>query len=431
VTPVHSLTSPPALLLWAWLAVAAIRALPILDFIEPVSIDVWLVLGACYAAFSAAFALTCRPIWPAAPVPRRLPAPITSLVYAFSATGLIGALARGIDFYFLRGLDYSEGLGAVRLANVELVGEEAGARGLAAIGRILIAFSTVAAMATILRFEALSKGARCAALGSLAVAVAVSILEGGRNTLAINLALMACCFLIRWLVGKPAIPGGLVGRAGLAGVAIVAVVFFSYIFVDRSEALGRSLADALTALEASFNVQVSEQLKDADGGLLLGAAVSLAGLALYVGNGVNELNWVMEWLNANSLAMGAYNLDMPVVALQRMGFDVARFNADLLYRPGVYITAFGELMLDFGVAGTVLILGLIGAAVGRAWYLARRRDSIGMELGLAFAVAWLIATPLYSIVAGFFSVLLAVAVFSLAIAARRPRAGLHVRPVHG
>jgi len=79
----------------------------------------------------------------------------------------------------------------------------------------------------------------------------------------------------------------------------------------------------------------------------------------------------------------------------------------------------------------VLILGLIGAAVGRAWYLARRRDSIGMELGLAFAVAWLIATPLYSIVAGFFSVLLAVAVFSLAIAARRPRAGLHVRPVHG
>jgi hypothetical protein len=188
---------------------------------------------------------------------------------------------------------------------------------------------------------------------------------------------------------------------------------FIYVFIDRFEALGHSPGYAITALENGFNVQFSDALVRSNDGLTQGILTGLAATSLYLTHTLNELEWVLEWAKYNDLAGGAYNFNLITLALSRLGLPDWNFPVEKLTRPGVYVSALGELVIDFGVWGSIAMCALIGALIGRKWQQTRRNFNVSDEVWLALGLAALLVSPLYSIIPGFLGTLIGAAFFGL------------------
>jgi len=409
--------SPPVLLTLIWAGIFCLRSLPLMQM-PPLSAATQVLLLGCYAIFIASYAVFHLPL-----VGRNTPRPhstttsslqrIVGTAIWFAAIGLAGALARAFDIYLSRGLDFSEGIAAARLANIAMVSDSgAGQSAMSGIGRLLMGFSSVAAMITVLRYEDFPAHKARLLLVSFAIVLGLSALEGGRNTIAVNCLFLISCLIIRRHKGLEAIPGGAKVRRKIYMLFVSILVFFSYVFIERFDALGHGIVYAFDALESAFDVEFSPALKGSTNNALLTVSVSLAGLSLYATHALNELNWVLEWSRDAELAHGAYNFDLVALLLQRVGLDGLRFDYNTLFRPGVYVTAVGELVIDFGAGGTIGCCAVAGAFFGRAWNDARRKSSCRNDLSLGFGLAFLMASPLYSIAPGFLNVIGALLLFA-------------------
>lgn len=356
---------------------------------------------------------------------------LTTFVLIFACIGALGALMRVYDFLFLRGLDYSAGLGAARLENMRLV-EEAGAgtNYLSAISRSLIGFSSVAAMLVFLRFEQFKWDTIRIALLSFATVLGASALEGGRNTIAVNFVLIASCIITRKALGKRGLPEHKNLKRAINIGVLLSLALLSYIWIDRLEAVGHEGQAATAALETVFDMKFADWISqlqiDGVGGILF----TLVGIVFYVIHGVNQMNWLVGSIDSQHLSLGSYNFDLPALALQSISGWNVRFDPSVLERVGVYMTAIGELYIDFGFEGTLLALLAIGYLMGSVWSRMKSSNSVASELLNAWGVAGILVSPLYSILAGFFGVLAVMLLFAVLFGHGRTQSGLsRIAPV--
>lgn len=409
--------SPPLLLTWVWAFVVLLRSQGLVRY-PPLSTESIVFLLFCFAALLFSYVLFAFPMIekPVRVVPAIDPDinRIVSLATAFAIIGLIGALFRGVDIFFGRGLDFSQGIGAARLENISNVEADGAAQNpLAGIARIMSNFSSIAVMALVLRWENFSNFRMRKIVAIFCVVLLLSVLEGGRNTIAVNLVLVGACVIVRRHQGRIGLPGGNAVRRTILLLALAVPTFFIYVFIDRFEALGHGAGYAVTALENGFNVKFSDSVASANGELIQGILTGLAATSLYLTHTLNELEWVLEWVKHNDLASGAYNFYLIALSLSRMGLPDLTFDLATLTRPGVYVSAFGELAIDFGFGGAVAVCALIGALLGRGWLNARRSVSVSVDIWLALGLAGLLVSPLYSIIPAFLGLFIGAALFGL------------------
>jgi hypothetical protein len=148
-------------------------------------------------------------------------------------------------------------------------------------------------------------------------------------------------------------------------------------------------------------------------------ALSVLMVGIYFGHGIDQLAPVFDWVQTNPLGYGRYNLDLVAIALGHAGVPLPRFDFSALPNAGLYYTALGELVFDLGRAGALVVLFLAGLIASGLWHGLRGRERLAPELMLAFALAWLLASPLYSIVSGFLGVIFAMAVFQVVVRLRQ------------
>lgn len=410
-------------LMWTtvvWLSVFLLRHLPLVAFPALRDDVVWfLILG--YFGFTGAymFARSTQ-----LPVHRRLQSGVTSffrvesvhkMILIFAVVGAVGSLARGIDIVFLRGLDYSEGISAARLENIALVGNEGvGTRPLSAIGKLLMGCSTVAIITALLRFEDLSQRLTIFAGLSWILLLILSVFEGGRNTIAVNLLLFGSAGIVRRRNGKRFFPFGVVTRSLARFFLVVVLGYILFVFIDRFSALGYTDDTVVSGIERAYSVEVSPWVKEMPAGPVKSLLLGLVMMIVYICHGLDQLGALFDWLQVGTPGYGRYNLDLMVIALERVGLPVTRFAFADLPKPGLYFTGLGEMFLDLGYAGTLMFLGGAGFWTGTTWRMLRGRNRLMPELLLSFSLCWILASPLYSIFPGFLGVLLAMLIFFVA-----------------
>lgn len=412
---------PTYIVLLTWTAVFVLRALPVATF-PPLTDQVCILLAAGAGLYLLGFFLGRNlPLLPArknrhgtAFSREKQVHDLAKYVVFLALIGALGALIRACDFLLLRGLDYSAGLGAARLENMRLVDEVgAGTNYLSAIGRALIGCSTVAAMLAFLRFEQLPWKVSRLALMSFAFVLAASALEGGRNTIAVNFVFIAACAITRKSLVKKALPDHRMLKQFMKISLLLALALVSYIWIDRMGAIGHESENVTSALETLFNVQFADWINQMEMDSWGSFVFTLVGIVFYFIHGLNEMNWLVDSLQFDQLSWGSYNFDLPTLAIQAItGWNI-RFDADVLERQGIYMTAIGELFIDFGFTGTLISLLIIGYLMGSVWHRMKRADSVSCELLNAWGIAGILVSPLYSVVAGFFNVLGVILIFGI------------------
>jgi hypothetical protein len=405
-----------------WLGVWGCRHAGLVRF-PPLRDDVVAFLGIAYAVFAGCYLLARYVRWgeagsrAAAPrPPSRAPLSLRQAVLLFSLAGAAGALARGADMLLLRGIDYSAGFSAARLANISLVEDAgAGAHPLSAVGKLLMGCASVAMVVAVLRFERLPRVLIVSALASWALLLLLSIVEGGRNTIVVNLVLLASACLVRRRQGKRVLPWRRPLRLLLYAMVVLAVTYTFHVFNERFAALGYTDDTVLDGIETTFSVELAPWLREMPPGPAKNTLLGFVMLVIYIGHGVDQLGAVCDWIAVQPLGWGRYNLDLVVIALERAGLPVAQYDVAALPNPGLYRSALGELILDVGRAGTLVLLGGLGAVVGWVWRKLRRGEFLMAELVAAFALCWIFASPLYSIISGFLGVVISMVAFRLVI----------------
>jgi hypothetical protein len=265
-----------------------------------------------------------------------------------------------------------------------------------------------------LRFEVVSRRVLSCAVASWLLLLSLSVLEGGRNTIAVNLLLLGATGIVRRRRGMRFFPLGAFLRQVVKLSLLGVIGYMLYVFVERFAALGYSDETVVSGIEQTYSVEVALWIKEMAAGPLRNLFLGFVMLLIYIGHGLDQLGALFDWLASGSLGWGRYNLDLVVITLQRAGLPLPRFDFEGLPKPGLYFTAFGEIFLDLGFKGTLLFLAGAGFFTGRAWQVLRRSGRLVSELLLSFALCWILASPLYSILPGFLGVLLAMGAFFVA-----------------
>lgn len=409
--------SPVRILTAVWGCVFLLRVAPFWNY-PTVPIRTKIFLTVCYLIFTLPFFVAAAPsnltIPPCNKSEKedRSTRAIRLAIIVFAIAGALGALVRGYDMFFLRGLDYSAGISAARLENLVLV-EAVGAanRPLSAVGKLLMGCSTVAAMACLLRAESMSWRVRLGAAISIGLLLALSTLEGGRNTIAVNLIFLLSVCIVRRRCGAVFLPFGKWVQTAILLGALLALCYFLYIFTDRFSALGYTSDTVTDGIESAFGVRVPPLFSHTSSPGWQELWLGFSMLAVYISHGVDQIAGAIDWVGTAGYGWGAYNLDLVTVALERLGLPVSRYDFAQLPKLGLYLTAPGELVLDFGVLGTCLFLGGFGFSLGLLWKIIKLRKNISAELIVSFSLSALFASPLYSILPGFFGVVIAMFVF--------------------
>lgn len=432
--------SPLLLIALVWGGVFLARQTPFIEF-PPLRDDVIGVLVLAYVAFAGSYcfalALGRRPLPEIGTLPEKSQRNVLTsrLILAFALLGTAGAIVRGYDFLFLRGLDYSQGIASARLDNMTLVDSTgAGARPWTALARILTGFSTVAMVVALLRYESLSRLIKLIAASSFGLMLVLSVLEGGRNPMVVNAAFLACAGLVRVRSGQKAFPVGPVARKMIQVCLMLMLAYVLYVFADRFAVMGYDDGTLVPSIERTHSVKLAEWIKELPEGSLKSQCVSIAMLQIYVTHGVDHTGEVIDWTREAGLGYGRYNFHLPTLALQRLGLPIPALDFDSMPSPGLYRTALGEFITDFGVAGTLLLLAATGFLSGVAWRRLHRRLRLTEGLFISFVLCALIASPLFSILPGFFGIAAGMLVFLMAGALprrkqRAPQAVDHGRAV--
>jgi hypothetical protein len=417
--------SPFKVVTLVWLLVLATRHLPLVTFpaLRP---DVVVFLLGSYAAFGVGYFLvryarrvrraSAPEVSVRSPAPSRQPGRLRKAIIFFALAGALGAALRGVDVFLLRGLDFSGGVSAARLENiaaVEMGG--AGARPLSAIGRLLTCCATVALLAAFLRYEQLTPRLRLLAGASWMLTLLLSVLEGGRNTIVINLVLVLVAGLVRQRGGRKFSPFKPIVKLLLKAGALVVLAYVMFVFADRFQALGYTDLTVIAGVEKTFSVEVAPWVGQLEPGVMKNVVLSGVMLVVYVGHGVDQIGALLDWLTTNSAGYGRYNLDLIALTIGRLGLPIGQFPFADLPKPGLYLTAIGELVLDVGRTGTLILLFLTGILMGRLWRILPVRNTVASEMLLCFGLGWLVASPLYSILSGFLGVVLAMLAFQVSL----------------
>jgi hypothetical protein len=410
--------TPIGHLLVVWVLAIALFAFGPIHYKDPPQLSAWLFVVACLVVFCigawlglAGFGRALERTAQAGSDAHR----VELIVRATAIVGLLGAGFIAVDKVLLSGLDFSQGVTAVRFLR-----EEAVAAGTAValprspllyLGYLTFSFSVASYLLYLLKGEGLRLSTAWLAFASLASPFAYSYLYGGRSPLFLVLGMACGAIAVRRLSHQTALPRG--KTAPLLFVAFVALIFVysSWILSERFAATGANDYSTLQArFETSYDATISSTLcgplsdpSAANTRAACEQALMHATLNTYYFS--HELPMLDRTLAAQPPIgpyYGAYQFYLASAFVERV---LPSISADAIMIPqlkaanvyGWFSSAWGGMYLDFGVVGALLGVLLCGWLSGRVYRSALVDGTPGGRLLMCYVVAGILATPILSI----------------------------------
>jgi hypothetical protein len=390
-------------------AVTALLTGPIRYFEMP-SEHTWAFIGGCLGIFAlGSFAARAgsHPIFADEEGPVRTE-PMDALVRTTALLGIAGALCLLTDKVFLSGLDYSQGITAVRLERADAVlsgtAGELRRSPLLYLGFATFAFSVPAYLLYLIAPERLRRSTVILAYLGLISPVAFSLVYGGRSPIGVVLLLILGAAIVRRLGGRAALPDDRFGRRALAAAVVLAVGYSSYIFTERRSFTSLESYDDLEEhFQAAYAARPSpvwRQLIDSgfSGDLVMNALMTY----YYVTHELPMLDRTLRYKGSVGPYHGQYQFYLASAFLARVAPSMSaepRMTDELreadLY--GWFSGAWGGMYLDFGVVGGLLATGICGWVAGRVYDRALRRRDVRYELLMCYVVAGIMVSPVLSL----------------------------------
>lgn len=402
--------TPARLMLWLWAVYLLVYILEPINYRRGISYTTMFFLGACVAAFASGSRLFQPNIkgFPAERDPHqpheiRRAAKLNRLALIFAATGIIGTLLVVIDKVFLSNIDYSQGLGVVRWEmnnEAELSAVQSRSYFLW-LGTLTYSFSNVVVLLYMFKGEAFKKLTTSLAVISSICPMVVAVVYGGRTQAILMLALIIGSSLIRLSCNQPVLPNVHSARPVIVGYAVLCLALVIYIFGVRGELYGTSAMMLAASMEVNLDASLSESVQglvESDSHtstLLVNGLLS----ASYVTHGFPELDFLILDNAGAGPYYGQYQLwliNRLLVALQLPVADIRGVIRQDIHHNGLFFTAWGGMLLDFGFWLSPLVVFVLGVGVGWLYKLSVSRNSLNAKLFLAYMYMYILLTPLHS-----------------------------------
>jgi oligosaccharide repeat unit polymerase len=437
--------TPARLMTLTWVLFSAMYFLGPLTYDYPPTVYAWGFIGACLFAFflgsraDAAMAGRAATRHSNTMGPQVSNQRIDLVATVCAVAGLIGVLSIATDKLFLSGLDYSEGITALRYerSNQALWGETGPARSpLVYLGYMTFAFSIVAYLLYRLKPEALSRRSVWLAHLGMASPVLMALLYGGRMPIIIFVVIVLGAIILNIFKGRRRhLQKRSAGRSILIVFVLLAVWYNGYIFADRRLRMGAGDYDIFNEyFQATSQTSMSPVARELVGRDYVPADWFMGTIStyFYLTHGFSVLERTLTSESRLGPYYGQYNLIIffqVLTHLTGMTEITVRMNNEAYAADvhGLFSTAFGAMYLDFGIVGALAVLFLLGWLCQRIYREALTGQDVRKELLLSFVIPGIMMSPVHSIFAITVSmpILFAILVSNLFLrppsVARRPR----------
>jgi hypothetical protein len=408
-------------LLVVWAFATALLAFGPIHYKDPPHLSTWLFVGGCVGLF-------CVGAWLGLArfgrVPERTARAVSDahrvelIVRATAVVGLLGAGFIAVDKVLLSGLDFSQGVTAVRFLREEAV---AGGTAVALprspllyLGYLTFSFSVASYLLYLLKGEGLRLSTAWFAFASLASPFAYSYLYGGRSPLFLVLGMACGAIVVRLLSRQTPLPRGKTAPLLFATFVALIFVYSTWILSERFVATGANDYPTLQSrFETSYDATISPPGVCSPSFLPASTTANtrafceqgLMHATLYTYYFSHELPMLDRTLAAEPPLgpyYGAYQFYLASAFVERV---LPSVSADAIMIPqlkaanvyGWFSSAWGGMYLDFGVVGALPGVLLCGWLSGRVYRSALVDGTPGGRLLMCYGVAGIIATPILSI----------------------------------
>lgn len=361
-----------AAIVGAWAVMMVLHEINIGGEWDPISLKTWGWLFLWVAALSIAYVLSG--VGKRAPRPANLklhvPAHVDRWLLAFYSIVAVGIGLFVFDFAILRGYGFSTAAAEIRTEEVNAaITGMARSSAFSGIGRLLIPAILPATLITILYWRHLKLSTRVIFFAvSITTILQQLLFEGGRFFIAST----AVAVVTAYLLFPPIDPHHMVARKKkipyirLALLGMVMLSFFAYVFITRALERGDYFATAYLQLASSFEVTPNYSQMDLFEGPLGGLWFSICMLWLYITQGVNELDLLLQQPYLEH-AHGLYQIPHIGQAVMMItGRDIRYDVLANLPTYGSYATFYGHSYVDFGNAGSIVFALVIGYFTARS-----------------------------------------------------------------
>jgi hypothetical protein len=353
--------------------------------------------------------------------------------------GLISGVMFIIEYLFIRGVDYSQGLSVARAQ----IRDQIAARGGVPAGRIwslvarfLSGLPPLAAAIPLLRPQKFNSRILSVILiiFSIFVLSISQILTGTRNGIFMIIVFLSMVFILKISREKNYLSHKTIKIyfiTFLMGISI-SFIYFSFIFLDRTALTNMSILETYKSLEEVFLVDINKSILEAaienQGGFISKIQLIFIYFSIYITHGFHELNLLLSQIPEPGPCYGFYNFSLLLYLANRFGlipFTLINEVENSMVRQGYYTTLLGYIYIDFGyIFSFVIFLGL-GIITGFMWNKFRAKTGIFAEIICAYILFTIVISPFYSPLAAgngiFFQLLLSIILLSFLVKDKIPK----------
>lgn len=326
-------------------------------------------------------------------------------VLVLALLGITGSLMRGYDLLFFRGIDWQEGVTAVRLFRGAITAAE-GIQGglLQVVSHLLMGVAVFGGVLAILEAERLKFNSMRMAFVSVGFLMGISFLEGARNPIFIAFGFFFSALLVRTVLGKRAMPRIPFRKLVKWIIVPLVIFFFMSVFIEREMLRGRDSYNVLLHLETSFSADIPQVFFDlaARNDVISRALIPFMMGYHYIAHSFSELAHLLTHSPAPGPYWGWYSFHMVGLFMNNvLGFSVPDIHHILasLYRAGTWTTMLGFICVDFGFHLSFLVFLLFGIVSGVTWKMLQMKKNISWEVLAVYILTVILFSPLFLIIA--------------------------------
>lgn len=307
------------------------------------------------------------------------------------------SLATAYYLFFVSGLSYAEGLGAVRNTlsrrayTSHDIADPVWSKLAEAISYVGAAYYLVLANLD----EGTSRTSRLLALLCLMGPAAATILQGGRNNAIAMSLLLVAVGVIRRRCGQTFFPG--VGGTSLALGTIGAVVYYTFrLFVLRAGASSAGDVDPqLMSLVLPGDVELRRPFHRVNEALA-GALGPIYLLSFYFSHSLSFFSYLFDAMDYSRLFYGALLFRLFGFIAAPLGLPLPSQNEIVHSQPffGRYTSFAQGFLLDWGLYGTLAMSAATGLIWGRVWHVFIS-GGFWARVFYPAVMAMIIASPIY------------------------------------
>ena len=319
-------------------------------------------------------------------------------VSGLSVISTIGAALIVYEFAVTRGYAFSTPIAVIRQMEVESASAGFAGSWISGAGRMLTPGLMIAWVLTIIGWSEICK--RTLVVLSVATGVVFYqqvMFEGGRFYLA---ALFLMAFIARVFIARRNDKGRFWAVKRIFWLVTWAIIcwFFGYVFIERYEQVDLAFVKAYVIWAANFDLEVDDEVLDRLSGDGSSVWLAVSMLWAYVTQGANELNALLT-ASQPDLALGSFQFPQLAQVLSKLtGFEFKYDQVLNLPKTGTYNTLYGASYIDFGHVGALIFIGCMAWLTGRSIRLLHSGHLNGLAINAPLLITIGVFSPIVSLV---------------------------------